>query len=35
MNPKGIVKQVYKCFGAGDIEGLTALIHENYVGTIN
>ena len=35
MDSKDIVKRVYECFGAGDIEGLAALIHENYVGTIN
>ena len=35
MDSKEIVKQAYECFGAGDIEGLAALMHENYVGTIN
>ena len=35
MGSKEIVKQAYECFGAGDIEGLAALMHENYVGTIN
>ena len=35
MDSKEIVKQAYECFGAGDIEGLAGLMHENYVGTIN
>ena len=35
MDPKETAKQAYEGFEAGNIEGLTALIRENYVGTIN